>query len=343
MKQKKVMHSYGWVWVVLMLLVLVLGACGKQPEPEKAASPAAASNTDAGKQTNTPASNAPTTKMFKAANGTIEVPDKPQRIVTLAPNYAGYLLTLGVAPLGVPEFTLGNPYLKGKLDNVVNLGANAAIEPALEQVLALKPDLIIGLTALKNVEQLSKIAPVVTFEATKNYKEVLTDLGKLTNKETQAKAWLDQWDAKMKRLKPQVDAVVKGKSFSIMYPSAKGIYLFREGYGRGTEILYGEFGLKMPEKAAQTFKEGQGFSVVSTENLPELAGDFIITAPWLGDAAGAGTVYDSPIWKGLPAVKSGQAYNVDYNIFTFSDPFSWQGQLTIILDQLLPNRDKSKD
>ncbi|WP_168121854.1 ABC transporter substrate-binding protein [Paenibacillus sp. HB172176] len=332
---KKRWRIYGLLLMALMTAILVLGACSNDTEPAETSGGVA--------PTADTSILDPQTKTFEAANGSIEVPADPQRIVTLAPNYAGYLLALGVTPVGVPEFTLGNPYLKDGLEGVANLGANAALEPSIEQVLALKPDLIIALTVVKNVDELEKIAPVVTFDATEDNKKVLVDLGKLTNREAQASAWLEQWNNKINAIKPQVEAAVKDRTFSIMYPSAKGVYIFREGYGRGTEILYGDFGLKMPDKAAQTFEEGKGFSLVSLESMPELAGDYIITAPWLGDAAGADTVYDSSIWKGLPAVKEGRAFTVDYNIFTFSDPYSWEGQLDIILDHLLPDRDKSND
>jgi iron complex transport system substrate-binding protein len=275
------------------------------------------------------------THIFSAANGAVEVPENPRRIVVLAPNYAGHLLALGIVPVGIPEFTFGNPYLKGKLEGVANLGSSAPTEPDVEQVLQLKPDLIIALTVIKNLEQLKKIAPVVTFESTKNNKELLLDLGKLINREDQARAWLGRWEQQINRYKSQIEAVAQGRTFSIMYPSEKGIYMFREGYGRGTEILYGDFGLPMPAKAAQTFEPGKGFSLISLESLPDLVGDVIFVSPWLGNAAGAETVYNSPIWKGLPAVKEGRVYHVDYDIFTFSDPFSWEGQLAIILDKLL--------
>jgi len=315
-KQWRAYRSYWIQAIVVVTIVMLLGACSSQSKSQN-------------------------TMTFEAANGQIEVPVNPERIVTLAPNYAGYLLALGITPVGVPEFTLGNPYLQEQLKDVANLGANAALEPTVEQVLELKPDLIIGLTALKNVEQLAKIAPVVTFDATKNNREVLQELGKLTHREQQAKDWLAQWDEKIAQWKPQVEAAAKDRTFSIMYPSDKGVYIFKEGYGRGTEILYGDFGLKMPDKAAQAFEEGKGFYIASLESLPDLAGDYIFYAPWLGDQAKAATVYDTSVWKGLPAVKDGHAFDVDYNIFTFSDPFSWEGQLDIILDHLLPNRDKT--
>ncbi|MDF2660585.1 MAG: iron(3+)-hydroxamate-binding protein fhuD [Paenibacillus sp.] len=320
---KKLLQRYFLYGMTLLAIGCMLSACsgGAEPGNKNADEPAAAK-----------------TKTFIAANGAVEVPANPLRIVALAPNYAGYLLALGITPIGVPEFTLGNPYLKTKLGGVANLGANGATEPTIEQVLELKPDLIIGLTAVKNTEQLQKIAPVVTFESTKNNKELMLDLGKLTNREQQAQAWLAQWEKNISRYKPQIEAIAKGRTFSILYPSAKGIYMFREGYGRGTEILYGDFGVAMPEAAKRTFEPGKGFSLVSLESLPDLAGDFIFASPWLGDAAGAGTVYDSPIWKGLPAVREGRVFHVDYDIFTFSDPYSWEGQLGIILDKLLPGR-----
>ncbi|GAA3409823.1 ABC transporter substrate-binding protein [Paenibacillus hodogayensis] len=314
--------------IVLITITLLASSCSARMESGKTATE------------DEEGSGGARTKTFQAVNGNIEVPEKPERIVTLAPNYAGYLLAMGIKPIGVPDFTFGNPYLKPKLEGVANLGANAATEPTVEQILELKPDLIIALTTLKNTEQLQKIAPVVTFETVKNNKELLLDLGKLTNREAEAKAWLAKWEAGIDGYKSQVQSIAKGKTFSILYPSAKGIYVFREGYGRGTEILYGDFGVEMPEAAKRAFEPGKGFVMVSLEKLPELAGDYIFASPWLGDAAGAATVYESAIWKGLPAVKEGRAYQVDYNIFTFSDPYSWEGQLDIILDKLLPGRQK---
>lgn len=328
---KKLLQLPFSVWSILLVFAFVLGACSGGTNPAPGGAAAAPGGESAAPST-------AKTKTFVAANGPVEVPDNPQRIVSLAPNYAGYLLALGITPVGVPEFTLGNPYLQNKLEGVVNLGASAATEPTVEQVLELKPDLIVGLTAVKNTEQLQKIAPVVTFDTTKNNKELLLELGKLTKREKQAEAWLDQWERKIKGLKPQIEAVAKGRTFTILYPSAKGVYMFREGYGRGTEILYGDFGVAMPEAAKRVFEPGKGFSIISLESLPDLAGDIIFTAPWLGDAAGASVVYDSPIWKSLPAVKEGRAYHVDYDIFTFSDPYSWEGQLTIITDKLLSGR-----
>lgn len=320
---KKLFQRYFLYGMMLLAIGSLLNACsgGAESGNSIAEEPAAAK-----------------TKTFNAANGAVEVPASPTRILALAPNFAGYLLALGISPIGVPEFTLGNPYLKAKLEGAANLGANGATEPTIEQVLELKPDLIIGLTAVKNTDQLQKIAPVVTFETTKNNKELLLDLGKLTNREQQAQAWLAQWEKNISRYRPQIEAIAKGRTFSILYPSAKGVYMFREGYGRGTEILYGDFGVAMPEAAKRTFEPGKGFSLISPESLPELAGDYIFAAPWLGDAAGAATVYDSPIWKGLPAVKEGRVFHVDYDIFTFSDPYSWEGQLEIIVDKLLPGR-----
>ncbi len=281
------------------------------------------------------APNASETRSFTAENGEVDVPVKPERIVLLAPNYAGYLLALGITPIAVPEFTLGNPYLQDELADVENLGATAAIEPSVEQIAALEPDLIIGLTALKNTEQLEKVAPVVLFAPTKNNREVLRDLGVLTQREEEAGKWLEQWDAKIDGYKDEVEAAANGKTFSIMYPSDKGVYMFREGYGRGTEILYGDFGLNMPERAEKAFEEGQGFVLLSLEVLPEMAGDYIFYAPWLGNAEGASAVFESEMWKGLPAVAEDRAFPVDYNIFTFSDPYSWEGQLEILMGLLL--------
>lgn len=271
--------------------------------------------------------------IFKAGNGEIMVPKNPKRIVDLTNFYTGYILALGIKPVGISEGAADNPYFKGMLDGVYNVGN----EPSPEKILELNPDLIVTFTGSEGIDKLSQIAPVVAIDfGKKNVKDQMLDYGKLTGREEQAKAWVDGWEKKISELKPQIQASVGDKTVSILNPYAKGLFVFGHNYGRGGEIIYGEFGLKAPPEAQkEAIDSGTGWASISLEKLPEFAGDIIFTCPWSGDTSDPKAVYDNPVWIGLPAVKAGHVFQLNPKGDTYNDPVSLEGELKFISESLL--------
>jgi iron complex transport system substrate-binding protein len=99
------------------------------------------------------------------ARGTAEVPDNPQRVVTLEPLELDTAVAVGIEPVGaaVASNVAGAPaYLDA--DGVEPVGS--VPEPDLEAIAALKPDLILGTEARHSelYEQLAAIAPTVFIE-----------------------------------------------------------------------------------------------------------------------------------------------------------------------------------
>ncbi|MEH3090187.1 MAG: iron-siderophore ABC transporter substrate-binding protein [Microbacterium arborescens] len=106
------------------------------------------------------ASSAP--RSVEHARGTTEVPESPQRVVTLEPLELDTAVAVGITPVGaaVASNVAGIPaYLD--VDGVTPVGT--VPEPDLEAIAALKPDLILGTESRhsKLYEQLSAIAPTV--------------------------------------------------------------------------------------------------------------------------------------------------------------------------------------
>lgn len=270
---------------------------------------------------------------FQDSTGEVQVPKNPQRIVDITAFYTGYFLALGVKPVGVTEGAMGNPYFAGKLDGVETIGNDASPE----NILSLNPDLIIVYSGTENIDELKAIAPVVAIQfGAKNFKDQVLDFGELTNKNEEAKAWLEQWEAKIAELKPQVQAAVGDKTVSILNPYAKGLFVFGHNYGRGGEILYGEFGLKAPAEAQkEAIDSGTGWASISLEKLPAFAGDIIFTCPWSGDTTDPKIVYENPLWEGLPAVKAGNVFQLNPTADTYNDPVSLEAQLDFISTSLL--------
>ena len=129
----------------LSTVVLVFAGCAAETSTAGEASPAAA---------------APRT--VEHARGVTEVPDQPQRVVTLEPLELDTAVAVGVTPVGaaVASNVAGIPtYLEA--DGVEPVGT--VPEPDLEAIAALQPDLILGTESRhsKLYDQLSAIAPTV--------------------------------------------------------------------------------------------------------------------------------------------------------------------------------------
>ncbi|WNS41655.1 iron-hydroxamate ABC transporter substrate-binding protein [Paenibacillus sp. MMS20-IR301] len=327
--------------VFTLVLAVLLAACGQSNSPAQNSGAAANAATAEPAAITEPAAASGSANAsgeaeivtFKDSVGEVQVPKNPQRIVDTTAFYTGYFLALGVKPVGVLAGAAQNPYFEGKLDGVEIIGD----ELSPENILALNPDMIIVYAGAENIEKLKEIAPVVAIQyGAKNYKDQMLDFGKLVNRNDEAKAWIDQWEARIAELKPQVQAAVGDKTVSILNPYSGGLYVFGHNYGRGGEILYGEFGLKAPAEAQkEAIDSGTGWASISLEKLPEFAGDIIFTCPWSGDTTDPKIVYDNPVWTGLPAVKAGNVFQLNPSADTYNDPVSLEAQLDFISTSLL--------
>ncbi|WP_094700129.1 iron-hydroxamate ABC transporter substrate-binding protein [Brevibacillus laterosporus] len=272
------------------------------------------------------------TMSYTAINGEIQIPKDPKRVVVAEEIYVGDFLALGIKPVGVPQKALDNIYLKERLDGIQSIGDGKSTEKIME----LKPDLIITFSGAENIDQLQKIAPTVAIEyGKKEVREQVREFGKMTNREDKANKWIANWDKKVAEAKPRVKASVGDKTVSILNPYSKGIYVFGHNFSRGGEILYNELKLKAPAIIQkEVIDSGQGLGSLSLETLPSYAGDYIFTTAWSGDDANPEVVYNSSIWKALPAVKNNRVFSMDKNSSVFNDPISLEGQLDFIVEKL---------
>lgn len=322
---------------LLLCFTLILSACaGGATVPNNLASGTAGeSNVSQQKSAATSETSTPATRTYTDSRGTITIPAHPQRIVDLTGSAIGNLLVLGVKPVASTHDAMRNPYHQGMLEGIINLeeGSNA------EAILNLEPDLIITYDYLvdNQYEALSQIAPVVSLKyGGATPQELLLEFGKLTGKEKEAQTWVDHWNAKIANVKPQIQAVVGNHTVSILQPYAKGIYAWGNKGARGGEILYRDLGLKAPTLIQKDLIDGEGTGAsLSLEKLPEYAGDYIFTSNWGWDDGNPDVVYESNIWKGLPAVKNKQVYFINTEGSFYNDPISLEAQLQFIEDSLL--------
>ncbi|TMZ31960.1 ABC transporter substrate-binding protein, partial [Klebsiella pneumoniae] len=108
-------------------------------------------------------------------------------------------------------------------------------------------------------------------------------------------------------------------------------YVFGDNWGRGTEILYQEMKLKMPEKVKEMALK-DGYYALSLEVLPEFAGDYLVFSKY----DDRDTSYEeTETYQNIPAVKNGRVLEVDAKAFYFNDPLTLEYQLEVFEEYFL--------
>ncbi|KKE78261.1 ABC transporter substrate-binding protein [Bacilli bacterium] len=264
---------------------------------------------------------------YESENGPIEVPANPQRVVVLS-SFAGNVMALDVDLVGVDSWAKMNPQWEEELADVEEVS-----DESLEKIIELEPDLIIGLSSIKNVDKLNEIAPTVTYTyGAVDYLTQHIEIGKLLNKEEEAKAWVDDFKQRAEEAGNEIRAEIgEEATVSVIESFDKQLYVYGDNWGRGTEILYQEMNLKMPEKVAEVAQDA-GYYAMSSEVLPEYAGDYIIFSRF--DET-HNSFMNSDTYKNIPAVANNHVFEVNGYEFYFNDPLTLEYQLAFFKEAFL--------
>ncbi|MEI2403560.1 iron-hydroxamate ABC transporter substrate-binding protein [Niallia taxi] len=300
---------------MILILLLLVSACGN-----KAAE--TSSNT---KETDKKSE----TITYQSENGPVKVPADPQRVVVLS-SFAGSVMSLGVNVVGVDSWSKLNPRFDSKLKDVAEVS-----DENLEKIIELKPDLIIGLSTIKNADKLKEIAPTVTFTYGKvDYLTQHLEIGKVLNKEKEAQAWIDDFKQRAEKAGTEIkEKIGEDATVSVIENFNKQMYVFGDNWGRGTEILYQAMKLKMPEKVKEMALT-DGYYALSTEVLPEYVGDYLIISEY---ADQDNSYQETDSYKNIPAVKNNHVFTANANEFYFNDPLTLDYQLEFFKEHFLAN------
>lgn len=301
----------------VFLLLLVVSACGN-------------SNTNEGNE-GTEGNNSNTeTITYQAETGAIEVPADPQRVVVLNSFVAGNVMALGANIVGVDTWAKDNPRYQEYIEN-----AEVVSDQDLEKIIELDPDLIITASNTNNLDKLGEIAPTVAYTyGNVDYLTQHIEVGKLLNKEEEAKNWVDDFKTRAEQAGEEIRAKIgEDATVSVIENFDKELYVFGDNWGRGTEILYQEMKLQMPEKVKETALK-DGYFALSFEVLSDFAGDYMIFSK---NSEGDTSFQETNTYKNIPAVKNGQVFEADAKEFYFNDPISLDFQLQFFKDSFLGN------
>jgi len=299
----------------MLLFLLIASACGSK---------SAENNSSSGDE-----KKKSETITYQSENGPIEVPANPERVVVLS-SFAGHVMALDVNIVGVDSWSKMNPRFEERLKD-----AEEVTDEDIEKIMELNPDLIIGLSNTKNLDKLSKIAPTVTYTYGKvDYLTQFLEIGKLLNKEKEAQAWIDDFKKRAQKAGEEIKAKIgENATVSVIENFDKQLYVFGDNWARGTEILYQEMKLNMPEKVKEMALEA-GYYALSAEVLPEYAGDYLIISK--NDDAD-NSFMETDTYKNMPAVKNNRVFVANAKEFYFNDPISLDYQLEFFTNHFLGN------
>lgn len=257
-----------------------------------------------------------------------DIPKNPKRIASLTSTYTGYLLQLGFDPVTVTSYDAKNPVLKEKVKN-----AKVLMPEDLESIAKQKPDLIVVDASDKNIDELKKIAPTIAIDYGKNdYLEILNRFGQIFGKEKEADQWITDWKSKTADIGKQLkEKLGQNVTFTVVGLYEKEIYLFGNNWGRGGEVIYKSLGFDAPQKVKEEVFPS-GYLQVSQETVSEYIGDYVLVAA--EDDKTGSALYESDVWKSIPAVQQNHILKVDANAFYFNDPLTLEYELKTIQDGL---------
>lgn len=299
---------------LFLLLILIVSACG---------------NDNIKTEDNGSKDKESKTITYQSETGPVKVPAHPKRVVVLS-GYTGDVLDLGVNVVGVDTWSKNNPTFKKQLKDVEEVS-----EDNLEKIIELNPDLIIALSTVKNVDKLKEIAPTVTYTWGKvDYLTQHVEIGKLLNKEKEAKAWTEDFKKRAETIGNDIRAKIGEKStVSVIEAYGKDLYVYGNNWARGTEILYQTMKLNMPEKVKKDALKA-GYYTLSSEVLPEYAGDYVILSKYSDSNT---SFQNTDTYKNIPAVKNGHVFEMQGEGASFTDPITLEKQLTFFKKAFLEN------
>lgn len=238
-----------WTLALSMIAAISLSGCDKKP--------AADANQGAQKLT--------TQIMVKHELGTTSIAYHPQRAAVLDMNEADFLDQLSIPIAGMPKDYVPHFLQKYKDDQKVqDLGA--IVQPNMERIYTLKPDIILMTPLQANQYQaLSKIAPTVHYDINFNnsqqhhieaIKAHLITLGQIFNQQQLATQKVDALDAKVAEVR-KITANRPEKALVVLHNNgAFSNFGVQSRYG----FVFNAFGVKPASTVVDTSLHGQPIS-----------------------------------------------------------------------------------
>ncbi|MFE4142857.1 Fe(3+) dicitrate ABC transporter substrate-binding protein [Peribacillus sp. YIM B13472] len=297
-ESRKVKTFGGGALILLFTIMMMLSGCNNSQKTEAEKTSAESSNQE--------------TRTIKHEMGETEMKNTPKKIVTLELSFVDSLNALGIKPIGISDDNKKDMITKlvGQEMDYTSVGTRE--QPNLEVISSLQPDLIIAdAERHKGIyKDLQQIAPTIVLKSREStYQENLDSfktIAKAVNKEDAAEKRLSEHEKTIKDLKAKLTvdsnmtvlpAVVRDTSFQAHTSSSYDGELLER------------MGLK------NAIQQEQPHAEMNLEQLVEINPDVLLLANNEGKLL-TDEWKDNPLWKDLKAVKNGQVYSVDRDLWT---------------------------
>ncbi len=261
-------------------------------------------------------------RMVRHALGETCVPDQPQRVITLSVPSLGDAIALGVKPIAtIVYFDQPPPYLAQHLNFIQILGQEE--QPSLEKIVALKPDLIIGIkhSAEAIYSQLAQIAPTVAddWEGYPSWRQHFDFVANVLGKTDSAQQVWSRYDQRIQSLRAALENSQQDLEVSFVHTCCGTIDLDLINSFNGS--ILADAGLRRPP--AQAVPVAGGIVKLSEEKLMDIDGDILFVATDGSEAAQTMTeLKRNPLWQKLRAVQNDRVYSVNYPTWRGGNPLA---------------------
>ena len=322
---------------MLLSFLVLASACGTAGNANSNASGEAAtassSQTSAAAASPTQAE-AEAPRVVKHAMGEITLTGTPKRVVILTNEGTEALLALGVKPAGAVSSWVGDPwydFIKDDMQDVTVVGDE--LQPNLELIAGLKPDLIVGNKARqeKIYEQLSQIAPTVFSEDLGgDWKTNFKLYSEAVGKQAEGEQALAAYDRRISDIKTKLGDKA-ATQVSVARFSASQVRIYQKLSFSGA--ILNDLGFARP--ASQD--KDSSIEVMSKETIPSMDGDvlfyFVTRVAGKTDADQVVKEWmDDPLFQNLSVAKANKVVEVDEAIWNSSGGIE---AANLLLDELV--------
>lgn len=301
----------------LALISLLAAACGGDDDSTTptAAATAAASSSAAAASPSTAARTTYPLQVTDLLGRSVTVKAKPTTVVGLSPTAVEFVYAAGGTVVGRSSTALYPEAAKSAKD------IGSAYQPSFEQILALKPDLVVADSIIDSQPQLKTaldgLGVAVIYAGADSYQKVIDGMN-LMGKVFDSQEKTNQTVADIQKARDDAKKAVAGKTVSalaIIGDRDGVIYAAKPGSYAG-DIL-AQLGVTNPAASQPDAGPFPGYTTVATDKMVEYNPDFIFAisaapapAPKLSD-----TFVQIPPFKGLKSVAGKHVIDTNVDLF----------------------------
>jgi iron complex transport system substrate-binding protein len=276
-----------------------------------------------------------------SAGRQVEIPRQPQRVIVLNASNLELFYAVGGKVAGRPTTEALPQAVKDAVQQVPTVGITP--NPNIEQIMALKPDLILGVNMPFHhnlIPVLDKAGIPILLQSLDNYQQIIDTLrfyGEITGKP-------DQADAQINQIQSRYEEIMNHNKDRVA-PKVVVVWGSPESFNMATSRSFSGDLLKRlgAVNIADQGDDGggqMGYVPLSMEYVAKQNPDMVFLITHSSDEKinekFRNELTNHPAWRGLKAVKSNQVHQLPYRLFAVNPGTQVGEALTVLAGFLYP-------